>query len=590
MMNDELAKLKELTKTLTSNGYLTDQTVAWEYAFNSVNDLVCITNTSCQIKFLNTKFLEKLPLEHDQYINVHINDLFVDDVVDEATCCNISNEDVVYKEAFFPELGGWFVKRRYVIKNKFDDVIGYTFMFLDVTDRRRAEVKLVASEARFENFFRYMPASAVVFEPVDDGKNFRILDLNTSTMVTENVDKSVIGKYVSEVFPNAEKYGFLKHLQEAYKTGKLVHMPTTYYKDKFREGWRNNFIFKLPSGEVISLYTDETEKVKTQTELKLNQDTLQAIFDCIPDVIGLQDVDNNIIRYNKAALSLFGKKPFEVVGKKCYEALGRNKPCVDCRTRDCKISKKPEKKNLYIEELGGWYDCRAYPILDENGDVVQVVEHLRDISEIKEAQEKRDFYYNQLIKFFNRMYFIVTAVDGFIWEKSITKKSKELVYTYIDARLCKAFYGLDSEFSDNYCYVCTDAIGKTATELIKKYSANNKVHSFIDICTVADEHCISQGKACDYFELGYIENKDGVLDWLVLKVRKEPLFDAEGNITGLIGFADDCRNDMHSIRDLLSKGMVNGTIEKIADTGEAKVYYVVEHKNEDTNLVYKDFP
>ena len=188
------------------------------------------------------------------------------------------------------------------------------------------------------------------------------------------------------------------------------------------------------------------------------------------------------------------------------------------------------------------------------------------------------------------MYFVVTAVDGFIWEKSITKKSKELVYTYIDARLCKSFYGLDSEFSDNYCYVCTDAIGKTATELIKKYSANNKVHSFIDICTVADDHCVSQKKPCDYFELEYMERSSGVLEWLVLKVRKEPIFDDEGNVTGIIGFADDCRNDMHSIRDLLIKGVANGTIEKIADTGEAKVYYVVEHKNEDTDLVYKDFP
>lgn len=351
MMNDELAKLKELTKTLTSNGYLTDQTVAWEYAFNSVNDLVCITNTSCQIKFLNTKFLEKLPLEHDQYINIHINDLFVDNAVDEDSCNDEGDENITYKETFFPELGGWFVKSRYVIKNKYDEVIGYTFMFLDVTDRRRAEVKLRASEARFENLFRYMPAAAVVFEPVDGGKDFRFLDINTSTMVTEHIDKNVIGKLVSEIFPGVEKYGFLKHLQEAYKTGKLVHMPTTYYKDEFREGWRNNFMFKLPSGEVISLYTDETEKVKTQTELKRNQDTLQAIFDCIPDIIGLQDADNNIIRYNKAALKLFNKVPTEVVGKKCYEALGRSTPCVDCRTRECKISKKPEKRIYILKNL-----------------------------------------------------------------------------------------------------------------------------------------------------------------------------------------------------------------------------------------------
>lgn len=90
--------------------------------------------------------------------------------------------------------------------------------------------------------------------------------------------------------------------------------------------------------------------------------------------------------------------------------------------------------------------------------------------------------------------------------------------------------------------------------------------------------------------MGYIESDDGAIEWLVLSVRKEPLFDVEGNIVGMLGFADICRNDMHSIRNLLVEGIANGTIEKIADTGEAKVYYIIEHKNEDMDLVYEDFP
>ena len=52
-MTDDLEKLRQLTQTLTRNGYLSDQTKAWQYAFDSVKELVCITNPSFEIKFIN---------------------------------------------------------------------------------------------------------------------------------------------------------------------------------------------------------------------------------------------------------------------------------------------------------------------------------------------------------------------------------------------------------------------------------------------------------------------------------------------------------------------------------------------------------
>ena len=39
-MIDELKKLRELTETLTGNGYLRDRAEEWEYAFDAIPDYI----------------------------------------------------------------------------------------------------------------------------------------------------------------------------------------------------------------------------------------------------------------------------------------------------------------------------------------------------------------------------------------------------------------------------------------------------------------------------------------------------------------------------------------------------------------------
>jgi len=47
---------------------------------------------------------------------------------------------------------------------------------------------------------------------------------------------------------------------------------------------------------------------------------------------------------------------------------------------------------------------------------------------------------------------------------------------------------------------------------------------------------------------------------------------------------------MHSIKEAIWQGVENGSIKKLADTGKAKVYWIVEKKEETTDLSYLDFP
>ena len=140
-------------------------------------------------------------------------------------------------------------------------------------------------------------------------------------------------------------------------------------------------------GTVI-VFRDVTASYRLRQQLKESNDFLEGIFNAIPDVLGVQDNQHNIIRYNVAGYKFLDLSPEEVKGKKCYELIGRTTPCHPCATTKCYDSRKPEQVIKYVEELNIWLECNTYPILDDEGNISNVIEHFRKIEPPENANNK----------------------------------------------------------------------------------------------------------------------------------------------------------------------------------------------------------
>ncbi|MDP8269069.1 MAG: PAS domain S-box protein [Candidatus Tenebribacter davisii] len=127
---------------------------------------------------------------------------------------------------------------------------------------------------------------------------------------------------------------------------------------------------------------------QSEHELQKTKNLLESTLNSISDVIGIQNQNYEMIRYNNAGYALLNMTPDEISGKKCYELIGRDKPCEICATSNCYKSKKPEKIEIYSNEFGGWFDIRAYPILDSNGKLINVVIYLRNITQQKNTDKQ----------------------------------------------------------------------------------------------------------------------------------------------------------------------------------------------------------
>ncbi|SFM27662.1 PAS domain-containing sensor histidine kinase [Methanolobus profundi] len=113
---------------------------------------------------------------------------------------------------------------------------------------------------------------------------------------------------------------------------------------------------------------------------------IEDILRTVPHAVRIKDSNNNTISYNEELCNLLNKGHDEINNSTCYELIGKDEPCDICATAMTFKTGKSSHIEKYIEFLDKWVDYRAYPILDNNGEISKVVEHIRDITKEKKVE------------------------------------------------------------------------------------------------------------------------------------------------------------------------------------------------------------
>lgn len=115
----------------------------------------------------------------------------------------------------------------------------------------------------------------------------------------------------------------------------------------------------------------------------MNTNLINGIINGMSDWVRVLDLDDNIIFINKAMADALDCYP---VGVKCYKAIGKSLPCENCTSRKAVHQGQSFEKEEIIE--GRTFSVMSSPIRNENGEVTAVVEVLRDITDLKQLQQK----------------------------------------------------------------------------------------------------------------------------------------------------------------------------------------------------------
>ena len=173
-----------------------------------------------------------------------------------------------------------------------------------ILKQRELQSKLSIDENRYRGLFNNAGSGVIVYAPIDNGENFIFVDLNKSAENIFKIDKrKIIGNSILKVLPKMRDVGLIDTFKKVYKNEESNFFQVFKYKDDNLEGWFKNYIYKLSTNEIVTIFYDITEKKEYEDKLLL----FKTVIDNSSDTILIMDNETKkIINTNDTAPKMLG--------------------------------------------------------------------------------------------------------------------------------------------------------------------------------------------------------------------------------------------------------------------------------------------
>jgi len=267
-------------------------------------------------------------------------------------------------------------------------------LFKKITDQKIRQKELQSSQLHLRE----------VLETTNDGvfsldRNWRFTFLNTSAgKMVNRVSEDLSGKVIWEEFPEAINTQFAKMYHDAMEQGISARVEEFYPP---MNGWFE--ISAYPNSEGISVYYREiTERKMIEEELEKQYNFFEQMFIQSATSTQILDKDGWCLRINPKLGELFGVKPKDIEGRvyNVFKDAEIIKTGIDKILRNVYDRKQVEywevhfdvghaaaSQNIPVtEKKKVWISNKAYPIVNQNGELLYVIIQHEDIKERKQSE------------------------------------------------------------------------------------------------------------------------------------------------------------------------------------------------------------
>ncbi|MCG3227306.1 MAG: PAS domain S-box protein [Candidatus Heimdallarchaeota archaeon] len=280
------------------------------------------------------------------------------------------------------------------ILNKDGKIKGYIYVLTEITDRKRAEDELKKEKNTFQ---KYLDISDVMFLVLNKNGEIQLINKKGSEILQCREEEILGLNWFDTIIPEKNReemkrvfHNIIEGKEESYR---YYENPIVNFLGEERIiAWHNTLIYDenneitgtLSSGE------DITEKKKIEELIRKQNEFFNTVVESLPHPFMVINTDDY-------SIALANSEVYDGVlknGLKCYELTHqRTSVCSEkehpCPVKKILATKEPQrmehihydrfKRKRYVEVL-------CSPVFDEEGNVVQIIESLNDITERKIAE------------------------------------------------------------------------------------------------------------------------------------------------------------------------------------------------------------
>jgi len=260
--------------------------------------------------------------------------------------------------------------------------------------QQHPEDELKEYQAKFKALFDNVSSGVAIYEARNDGEEFVFVDFNAAAEEIDHIKKEeLVGKSVAEVFPGVKEFGLFDVFRRVYKTGTPEHHPISVYKDERIAGWRENYVYRLPSGQIVAIYDDVSSRKHTELMTRMTDQCFRAIADYTYDwevwvgptsrVLWTNPAVKRVTGYSIKELMAMSDYPTRVVYEKDRDRMDRAyRSALKGSTGNDVEFRLARKDGKIIWAAKSWQ-----PIYDDKGNSLGHRESIRDITARKEAEQ-----------------------------------------------------------------------------------------------------------------------------------------------------------------------------------------------------------
>lgn len=270
----------------------------------------------------------------------------------------------------------------------------------DVTERKNAERTLAASEHLYRTLFESAGDGISLVKMVSGG--IRYIDCNAHQAEMYGCSREeVMGLSPVDFSPDVQP----DRRESAEKAAELVTaalagVPQFFeWKHCTKTGTRFDSEIRLTpvdiKGEqmVLAIVRDVTERVRAQEALRESRTKLRAIFDHHHQLTGLLDPEGRLLAANRTALEFVGVEEVDVLGHHFWDGPWWNheqepqlRSALECAAQGEFVRFETTHRSAGGEAR--IMDFSLTPVRDDDEEVVYIVPEGRDVTTIRNTQEK----------------------------------------------------------------------------------------------------------------------------------------------------------------------------------------------------------